>query len=52
MPGHLRYADLEEAAGAADAGDYGFCMGVSKFGRLRDRWMAAVNKEEQGLEGG
>ena len=46
MPGLLRYGDLEEAAGAADAGSYGVCFGVSTFVRVDDRWMAGVNKEQ------
>ena len=52
MSGHLRYGDLEEAAGAADAGGYGYCLGVSKFVRLRDRWMAGVNKQERSVQRG
>ena len=43
MPGHLRYGDLEEGAGAADAGGYCFCLVVSRFVGLCDRWSAGVN---------
>jgi hypothetical protein len=54
MPGLLRYGDLEEAAGAADAGSYGVCygvcFGVSTFVRVDDRWVAGVNKEEPSVE--
>ena len=40
--GALAIGGLDEAAGAADAGSYGFCLGVSKFVRLCDRWTAGV----------
>jgi hypothetical protein len=50
MPGLLRYGDLEEAAGAADAGGYGVCFDVSTFVRVDDRWVAGVNKEEPSVE--
>jgi hypothetical protein len=50
MPGYLRYGDLEEAAGAADAGGYGVCFGVSRFVRVDDRWVAGMNKEEPSVE--
>ena len=30
-------------------GSYGFCLGVSKSVRLRDRWIVAENKEEQSV---
>ena len=35
---------MDEAAGAADAGSYGLCLGVSKFVRLSSRWIAGVSK--------
>ena len=35
--------DLEEAAGAADAGSYAFGWGVSKFVRLCNRRTAGVS---------
>jgi len=50
MPGLLRYGDLEEAAGAADAVGYGFCFGVSTFVRVDDRWAVGVNKEQPSVE--
>jgi hypothetical protein len=50
MPGHLRYGDLEEVAGAADAEGYGVCFGVSTFVRGDDRWVAGVNKEQPSVE--
>jgi hypothetical protein len=33
-------------------GNYGYCLGVSKFVRVRDKWIAGVNKQEQrGVQG-